>query len=247
MINNNYDWKKIGQRIEAERKFLNLSAEALANDIGITRQTLRKWEEGKECSIDIYALIKLANKFNCEVGYLLCEYDCKTKEITDTQKATGLSEQAITKLQRIKESNRSTAYCDILSLIIENGNCEYFLSMIAKRISYYIEKKGLEGMELFQVNDNRIMVLDIDGTRPAVYKDSLIDSILQTEFIKLLPIVSNDYYKRYTLTPEERHKAADEYFRELMLKEFRGEITQCERKKMVDDYLNEGENNGNDK
>ena len=90
------------------------------------------------------------------------------------------------------------------------------------------------------------MVLDIDGTRPAVYKDSLIDSILQTEFIKLLPIVSDDYYKWYTLTPEERHKAADEYFRELMLKEFRGEITQGERKKMVDDYLNEGENNGND-
>lgn len=95
MNNIKYNWIEIGQRIESERKHINLSAEELAGQICTTRQTLRKWEKGEGVGIDINTIIRLANIFGCEVGYLLGEYNCKTRELTDIQKATGLSEDAI--------------------------------------------------------------------------------------------------------------------------------------------------------
>lgn len=114
MNNIKYDWIEIGQRIESERKHIKLSAEKLAIQIGTTRQTLRDWERGKGVSIDINTIIRLANIFNCEVGYLLGEYNCKTRELTDIQKATGLSELSCKILNTNKQNEKITVFLDML-------------------------------------------------------------------------------------------------------------------------------------
>ena len=44
--------------------------------------------------------MELCNIFNCEIGYLLCEYDCKTRAATDIVKETGLSEKSIDILKK---------------------------------------------------------------------------------------------------------------------------------------------------
>ena len=42
-------------------------------------------------------MLKMCEVFDCELGYLLGEFDCKTREATDIQAKTGLSEKAIKK------------------------------------------------------------------------------------------------------------------------------------------------------
>lgn len=59
--------------------------------------------------------------FDCEISYLFCEYDCKTRETTDIQKATGLSEKSIQRLcifrKRAKGTDRFTFDSPINSII----------------------------------------------------------------------------------------------------------------------------------
>ena len=79
-----YDYKKIGARIKEERLeagFKNQSdfAEKLCLSVD-SRQTISKWENGHDLpSIDI--LLDMCGIFQCELGYLLCEYDCKNRNI----------------------------------------------------------------------------------------------------------------------------------------------------------------------
>ncbi len=124
------DWTKIGRRISIERKargFKNL--DNFAEEISVSRQTLSKWEKGDEKTHPLLDdLFKMCNLFNCELGYLLCEYDCKTRAATDIQAITGLSEAAILQLNAWHESEESphpiTAdikILDVISRLIEAG------------------------------------------------------------------------------------------------------------------------------
>lgn len=97
-----YNMKKIGNRIHQQRKEeLDITMEELASAVGgITRQTVSKWEKG-EGEITVNDLVKLCKIFNCDMGFLLCEYDeCKTRDLQYIHDVTGLSEDTI----RILES-----------------------------------------------------------------------------------------------------------------------------------------------
>lgn len=96
-----YDKIKIGNRLKEERKKAGFkSQDALVEYIQLNnyrsfkRQTISKWEKGEEMPpLDV--LCTLCEPFNCELGYLLCEHDCKTKSSTDIHQITGLSEKSI--------------------------------------------------------------------------------------------------------------------------------------------------------
>lgn len=109
LLNMKYNLIEIGVRLKTERKKAGFkSHDELVDYIknhnyrGFTRQTISKWERGLEMPpLDI--LCSLCELFECELGYLLCEYDCKTRSSTDIHNETGLSEDAINVL---KEWNR---------------------------------------------------------------------------------------------------------------------------------------------
>ena len=94
-----YNWNEIGERIRFERKKKNMSMDALAESIGTSRQTIARWERGEGVEVTLNMLLRLCNIFECDIGYLLCEYDCKTRVITDLQEETGLSVLAATNLE----------------------------------------------------------------------------------------------------------------------------------------------------
>jgi len=97
-----YDGERIANRIKAERKALKWSQEVLANTLYVNRNTVIAWEKGRIPSLaDMLHMCKL---FDCELSYLLCEYDCKTRIATDIQETTGLSETAINKMSAIVAS-----------------------------------------------------------------------------------------------------------------------------------------------
>lgn len=95
-----YDWKKIGKRIGEERKKLGFNQEVFGEKIGVARPTVSKWERGTPC--DLESLAKMCELFDCEMAYMLCEIDAKTREKTDICKVTGLSEKAVENLIRRK-------------------------------------------------------------------------------------------------------------------------------------------------
>lgn len=124
-----YIYEDIGNRLKEERKAAGYKshdslAEYLANNNYRTykRQTIAKWEKGEECPpLDV--LLTLCKLYKCELGYLLCEYDCKTKENTDIQQATGLSEDAILALQRY--NRRRNSRIEIISRLLTSNEFEY--------------------------------------------------------------------------------------------------------------------------
>jgi len=238
-----YNYYSIGDRIRNLRVQNNMTQDEFKEELGkhglrIGRNTISSIENGKESAFT-FDFLKTASKiFCCDIGYLLGEYNEKKIETHYICEVTGLSEQAINVLLRLKEYNKKTAYSDILSTIIEFGNCEYFLSLIAKRISYHSEKKGLKGQDLVKNMIERSMYLDIDGTFSAVYKDGLIDSILQTEFIKMLPDISNEYLIKYSITPSQRERKWKDFTKKYDQQVREGAITLEEYGKIQEDWFN---------
>ena len=90
---------KIGERIREERIAARFSQMSFAVAVGLkedSRQSVIKWENGHLPSLKV--LIKMCEIFDCEIGYLLCEFDGKTKVKTDIQAETGLSDKSVERL-----------------------------------------------------------------------------------------------------------------------------------------------------
>jgi transcriptional regulator with XRE-family HTH domain len=62
----------LGERISSLRKEMNLSQEALAERVGVTRQAISKWERD-EATPDIYNLSSLAESFGLSIDELLTD------------------------------------------------------------------------------------------------------------------------------------------------------------------------------
>lgn len=125
-----HDKKAIGTRIKRERTVAGFKSQAdFAAALGYSkdsRQTIWNWEKGERLpSLDDFE--KMCEIFECELGYLLCEYDCKTREATNISVATGLSEKAVNKLIQINGSERSETM-STLGLMIEH---ESFFSLLS--------------------------------------------------------------------------------------------------------------------
>ena len=89
-----YNEKKIGNRIYKNRDKLGLTLEQLAELSGVSRQSISNYESGKTIPTEAIRR-KLCKAFNCDMGYLMCEYDTKTRKHADIAEETGLSDKAI--------------------------------------------------------------------------------------------------------------------------------------------------------
>ncbi len=130
-----YNYNAIGKRIKSER----LSAEyetqgAFAEKMGYSyesRQIVANWENGVKLP-HIDDLLKMCELFHCDLGYLLCEYDCKRHEVADVRDVTGLSEKAIEKICLMKNMGSDDSV-EVISKIIEHKS---FLDFIRSVQSY---------------------------------------------------------------------------------------------------------------
>lgn len=122
-----YNFSAIGQRIKELRKEKKWSQdqliEMLQDRVPIGRNTLSAIENGNAKHFELSLLTSLCEIFDCEMGYLLCEYSCKTRAATDIQASTGLSEPAIGTLRNLTENE--TAFLDKL---LEDRGSLYFIA-----------------------------------------------------------------------------------------------------------------------
>lgn len=120
--------KQIGERIKALRKEKCMTQKQLAGfisdivptdkDKGFGQSTISGWERGDQLP-PLPKLIALSEIFQCDISYLLCDYDNKKKDISDVSEITGLSINAAKTIVEIKRA-RGTAGLDILSQLITN-------------------------------------------------------------------------------------------------------------------------------
>ena len=117
-----YDYSKIGKRIKDERKKNGLTQDELINSlrdkqIAVGRNTLSAMENGIKEKFSFQVLYGLAEIFQCQIGYLLCEYDCKTQSNAAISEITGLSDNAINTLKKVSESKNEYRKYEVLHLI----------------------------------------------------------------------------------------------------------------------------------
>lgn len=161
-----YNFENIGKRIAKERKeYCHLSQDGLLSKlsekygIGMCRNTLSAIEKGKYHHYDIDFLFALCELFNCEIGYLLCEYDYKTGRDTDIVDATGLS---ITSVQRITKSHPRDKNNE-LDIIIESN--EYY--KLIRQIQIMMDNYNLifECIEKMEETEKMAIGVDIDSDK----------------------------------------------------------------------------------
>lgn len=121
MINENK--AKTGKRIsELREKAGYKTIEKFADELGYSRQTVAKWENGNAMPT-LDQLCDIVSLLECDIGYLLCLYDTRYFEHADICKTTGLSEDAVNILTAEAEANpQANSKADIISHMIESPN-----------------------------------------------------------------------------------------------------------------------------
>lgn len=93
----------IGERIKENRKRMKLSQPELLKKVYLSENTvasLRKWERGERLP-DLTTLARMAELFECDIGYLLGDYDESDFSAHKVCEYTGLSERAIDVLHNL--------------------------------------------------------------------------------------------------------------------------------------------------
>lgn len=151
----------IASRIKEEREALGLTKEGLAERLNVNRNTITSWErqdiKGRYPPLE--DLARMCDLFNCELGYLLGEYNCKTRAATDIQAETGLSERAIDRLR--EEAQKSEIFRGTLSELIESP---LFYSLVLgladykRYMSFSPEMRADVGSENMSISDLSRMI-----------------------------------------------------------------------------------------
>lgn len=140
----NYNDKKINERIYSEIIDAGYSktSEKFWEQVGCARQTFdTKLNQGGLLSLDV--MTKMCEIFDCELGYLLCEYDVKHKEYASTCELTGLSENTINALQYYKKE-----MSDVVTTIDTLLQNDTFLSTLTWLTYFKDESIKLKNMKV---------------------------------------------------------------------------------------------------
>lgn len=177
--------KKVSQRIEKLRKDFGLTQPEFAKALGLEekkgRSTINNWEQGA-IQVKSDDLIRISEKFDVSSEYLLGFVDTPNRDrsIQTANVVTGLSADALFKLSDIK--NRKPEFSALISAMIIDDNCEYFLSVIETLIN--------------QIgNDQELIELNISGKEANYYSGTLLKAILQTQIIDNLSSIAEIYGK----------------------------------------------------
>ena len=100
----------IGQRIASRRKLANLSQESISEQLGVSRQSVSKWESDAGLP-DIDNLIALSKIFGVSVGWLL-----GTEQDPNFDPSTGLSDAQLRMVEKVVASRRPGRWQGYLSV-----------------------------------------------------------------------------------------------------------------------------------
>lgn len=149
-----YNAKKIMTRIYAEIKESPYSQVTFCEKIGYSRVSLNNCRKNNTIPpLDV--LCRMCELLNCEIGYLLCEYDCKTRENADIQRITHLNDTTITNLKNLRFLGQ---FVDYISAGLIPYSSETELSDLFGSIEKYIRTPDTESKQsaiaMYEIQDN---------------------------------------------------------------------------------------------
>lgn len=121
---NEYENRKciIGKRIRDEREGKGWGKKEFLKQIFMAEsstKTLSAWEKGERIP-DLDSLARMAEVFQCDIGYLLGDYDTRRHKNADICETTGLSESSVEFLRRKKEWE-STTEAKVIDLLLADA------------------------------------------------------------------------------------------------------------------------------
>lgn len=144
----------------------DITQEAIAELVGVTRQTVGNWYSGKSAP-DAVSLAKIADEFNVSIDWLLRENAPKKMdaELSSVCEYTGLSESAVQTLawlNRNTESKKEDSLWIVLEMIINSAADEDMLSWLSEYrdaliVYKFLEEKKYDDEKLFDmINDKSV-------------------------------------------------------------------------------------------
>lgn len=152
-----YNEFEIGKRLKQLRTESGLSLNKVAAYCGVEQyQTVSKWETGNNVPA-LKHLLKLCNLYDCDIDYLLGKIPCKRHKSVDICEKTGLSENAICKLEYLFVGSPETV--KVLNLLIEFNDSD-ILKLIREYLDFEYPHDITAGNFVFsgQVLDNHFLM-----------------------------------------------------------------------------------------
>lgn len=147
-----YNATKIMDRIYDEIKKSPYTQSEFCEHIHYSRVSLNNCRK-KGTIPPLNDLCNMSELLNCDVGYLLCEYDCRTRENADVQEITHLNDTTITNLNHLRSFGHIVDY-------ISTGLIPYIsqdeLEKLFNIIETYIQEKDSKqsAIAMFEIQDN---------------------------------------------------------------------------------------------
>ena len=127
-------------------------------------------------------LMKLCDIFDCELGYLLCEYDCKKRDTADVQNITGLSEDAIEKLSVINK----TEIREILITLIKIIEHRDFIDLL-QAIHNHIWNFNRNQFRFNEIDDENIArAMNCRTSEIKKYMEASSKSLIEYDIMKII-------------------------------------------------------------
>lgn len=180
-----------GDRLKSLRKKKFKTQDKFADKMGVSVESVRNWEQGRVLP-EQGTLFRIAELLDCDLDYLTGRIEEKSHDLQFISETTGLSPKAVKRL-----SEMPSDYQNIVSLLLEDLQSEYIISLIDKRVkndpkTLRPDKKKIRHSDL--IKDD--LYIDVDGQRILTKKYNLLDSLIQTEVLHALPILSEAYRNR---------------------------------------------------
>ena len=92
------------------------------------------------------------------------------------------------------ETSPARDYSQILSLILEDLNSEYLLSLITRRVKGYKPQRRSDRPLTHKELTQDDLWIDLDGQRVLTHKRNMLDSLIQSEVASMIPVVTETYH-----------------------------------------------------
>lgn len=104
--------RRIGARIKMVRSQKGWTQGKLGTELGellytdgVKQSVISSWENGDSLPT-LKNLIALSHLFDCDIGYILCDYDDRRKDTSNLSKVTGLSPETIEQLSALVQVDK---------------------------------------------------------------------------------------------------------------------------------------------
>lgn len=152
--------KEFGTRIATERKKADLTQDELADklekEIGSKpkQSTISMWERGLSFPESIETVFALSRILGCDCGYLLGDYDERTRNATNICGATGLSEETVNTLCNLRAWGGDKDLCTAIDALVYDYNYATkgeSIAPLAYLISWFLrfDGKGSKSKQVF--------------------------------------------------------------------------------------------------